>query len=490
MGYAHRQSGKVVTSWPNSSMVISSNWRGGGRFSVRSFVHTTRKQLTMSTSYYADRINLYWLMQQHPDWTQAEYARAVKRSKSWVGKWQARLQQIPEGDVETLHQAALGQSRARKHPPERIDPRIEAEILAIRDEPPEGLRRTPGPKAILYYLPRRLTLWESHLRLPTSTRTVYDILKRNQRIQERSPHHAASDLPRPAPLSCWQIDFKDVSTVEDDPVEPTGKRRHVAEAFNIVDEGTSLLLWGEVRTDFTAQTLLASLAQAIERYGVPHRITLDRDPRSVGAPQGSDFPSALLRFALCLGIEMHVCPPRHPQENGFVERYHRTYQQECVSVERPSTLEQARSATEAFREHYNAQRPNQARSCENRPPLVAFPDLVPLPRPPEQVEIDRWLKAFEGFHVERKVDVHGQVHLDLRGYYVDVHRAGQRVTLQIEAASRSLLIWHEGTLLKTIPLRGFSGGNCSFARFVEYMIQQARALHRLRSLQERKKRVS
>jgi hypothetical protein len=82
------------------------------------------------------------------------------------------------------------------------------------------------------------------------------------------------------------------------------------------------------------------------------------------------------------------------------------------------------------------------------------------------------------------------VHLDLRKYYVDVHRAGQRVTLQIEAASHSLLIWYEGTLLKTVPLRGFSEGTCSFAGFVEYMVQQARALHRLRSLQERSKRVS
>ena len=159
-------------------------------------------------------------------------------------------------------------------------------------------------------------------------------------------------------------------------------------------------------------------------------------------------------------------------------------------MERPSTLEQARSATYAFQEHYNVQRPNQARSCENRPPLVAFPDLAPLPRPPQQVEIDGWLKQFEGVHVERKVDAHGQVHLDLRGYFVDVHRAGQRVTLQIEAESHSLLIWHEGSLLKTVLLRGFSGGTCSYARFVEYMVQQARAQRRLRSLQDRKKRVS
>jgi hypothetical protein len=173
-----------------------------------------------------------------------------------------------------------------------------------------------------------------------------------------------------------------------------------------------------------------------------------------------------------------------------VERYNRTYKEECLNDERPTTLEQARAATEAFREHYNAQRPNQARSCENRPPLVAFPHLEPLPAPPQQVEVDGWLKIFEGLHVERKVNVRGQVHLDLRSYYVDVHRAGQCVTLQIQAESRSLLIWHEGSLLKTVPLRGFSGGSCSFACFVESMRQQARALHRLRSLQDRKKRVS
>jgi hypothetical protein len=95
----------------------------------------------MSTSYYADRINLYFLMQQHANWTQEEYALAVNRSKSWVGKWQVRLRRVPKGDLGALHQIALGLSRARKHPPERTDPQIEAEILAIGDEPPEGLRR-------------------------------------------------------------------------------------------------------------------------------------------------------------------------------------------------------------------------------------------------------------------------------------------------------------------------------------------------------------
>ena len=109
----------------------------------------------MTTSDSADRINLFHLMQLHPDWSQEQLAQAVGRSKSWVYKWQTRLENVSAGDDAALHQIAQGQSRARKHPPQRIDPSIEALILSVRDEPPEGLRRTPGPKAILYSLPGR-----------------------------------------------------------------------------------------------------------------------------------------------------------------------------------------------------------------------------------------------------------------------------------------------------------------------------------------------
>ena len=46
-----------------------------------------------------------------------------------------------------------------------------------------------------------------------------------------------------------------------------------------------------------------------------------RSSASVGSPAGSDFPAALVRFGACLGIEIHICDPHHPQQNGFVERY-------------------------------------------------------------------------------------------------------------------------------------------------------------------------
>ena len=100
----------------------------------------------MEAEYYAARANLRRLMRLHPRWTQPQYAQAVGMSLSWVKKWKKRLEEAGPEDEQVLH----SRSRARKHPPERISPTVTDRILQMRDEPPEGLQRTPGPKAILY----------------------------------------------------------------------------------------------------------------------------------------------------------------------------------------------------------------------------------------------------------------------------------------------------------------------------------------------------
>jgi transposase len=102
------------------------------------------------------------------------------------------------------------------------------------------------------------------------------------------------------------------------PVDPDGKRQHVVETCNFVDAGTSILLEAQVRDDFRAETAFDALVQFLQRYGMPQLLTFDRDPRWVGAQSSRDFPSALRRFLLCLGIEPNVCPPQQPQKNAFV----------------------------------------------------------------------------------------------------------------------------------------------------------------------------
>jgi transposase InsO family protein len=307
----------------------------------------------MLSSYYAARANLYTLHQRHPDWSHAELAAALGSSTSWVEKWLKRFraelaQAIP------LEHILQGHSRARKTPSPTTPPEVVQEVLAIRDHPPEGLRRVPGPEAIHYSLARDPLMLLFQLPLP-SCKTIYRILKVNDRIALRK-QAVHEPVERPAPMSCWQIDFKDVSTV---PADPDGKRQHVVETLNVIDVGTSVLLDAHVRSDFTAETALHALASTLATYGRPQQITLDRDPRWVGSPAGSDFPAALIRFGSCLGIDIQICAPHHPQQNGFVERYHRSYQEECLALDRPETLEQASLVTQTFVHHYNKERPHQ-----------------------------------------------------------------------------------------------------------------------------------
>src|SRR5579864_4649819 len=134
----------------------------------------------MDAVYYAARANLRRLLTHYPTWTRKQYAQAVGMSLGWVKKWSKRLREASPDDETVLQ----GQSRARKHPPERLSERVVERMLELRDQPPEGLGRTPGPTALLYYLPRDAQLAASGERLPRSSRTIYRYLREAGRIRQ------------------------------------------------------------------------------------------------------------------------------------------------------------------------------------------------------------------------------------------------------------------------------------------------------------------
>ena len=151
----------------------------------------------------ADRAHLRKLLRTHPTWPHQEYADQIGRSYDWVKKWVKRLRAAPPDDESVL----WSRSSARKHHPPPFDPAVIERILAIRDDPPERLQRTPGPKAILYYLHRDQDLLAQGLRLPRSTRTIWEILHAHGRIAKA---HRREHVPveRPAPLTYWQLDWQ------------------------------------------------------------------------------------------------------------------------------------------------------------------------------------------------------------------------------------------------------------------------------------------
>jgi hypothetical protein len=210
-----------------------------------------------------------------------------------VKKWLRRFRQAPPDDLAVLH----SRSCARKTPPPTIHPRIIQRIVEMRETPPEHLQRVPGPKALLYYLPRDPELQALGAPLPRSTRTIWKILRQQGCILDEPIRRHKPREPR-EPLEEVQIDFKDASTV---PADPEGKQQHVVEVLNFMDAGTSILLNAQAHQDFHAETAFEVVVQFLRKYGLPAMLTFDRDPRWVGSSSGRDFPSALLRFLRLAG---------------------------------------------------------------------------------------------------------------------------------------------------------------------------------------------
>jgi transposase InsO family protein len=414
----------------------------------------------------ADRQHLWTLLTSRPDWSVPDLAAATGRSPAWVKKWRKRLLQAAPDDLNLLR----SRSRARLHPPASLSPIVIDRILEIRDHPPHNLNRIPGPKAICYFLEQEATTRLASLRLPRSTRTIWRILHQHQRICA-PPERSHTPTLRPAPLSHWQIDFKDASSV---PPKPEGKQQHVVEVLNVIDVGTSILLSPNVRSDFSMATAISALAQLVRERGLPDLITIDRDPRFVGSSTVRDCPVAFLRLWYCLGVAVEICPPRRPDINGFVERYHRTYNQECLQLHRPADQDTLSCVTASFEQHYNYERPHQGQSCRNQPPCVAFPDRAARPPIPLMVDPDRWVDVLSGKRFVRKVQADTSVQLDLQRYYTKRELVGKYVTLQIEASSRTLVIEQGGQAIKRVPIRGTSNQRLPFAEFVERLCDEAR----------------
>ena len=86
-----------------------------------------------------------------------------------------------------------------------FDPRVETCIVEMRLSPPEHLGRTPGPRALLYYLPRDPALQAAGVRLPRSSRTVWKLLRKTGCILPKLQRKRWRTSPR-EPLEEIQMD--------------------------------------------------------------------------------------------------------------------------------------------------------------------------------------------------------------------------------------------------------------------------------------------
>lgn len=271
----------------------------------------------------------------------------------------------------------------------------------------------------------------------------------------------------------------------------THKRKHQVEVFEVVDTGTSIALETKVSDQFDAKHTLIALIDVFETIGLPKVVRFDRDPRFVASWSMDKFPSAFIRFLLCVGITSDICPPRRPDLKAYVERFIRTQKEECIYPKRPSTVTEAQHLINQHRRFYNLERPNQAVTYNNCPPSVALGDVPRLPRLPQEIDPDTWLKHYHKHGFRRQIRSNGTVTVDKHNYYVGKHFSGHKALLNLDATTRQFDIYCQHNFLKSHPVKGLFHGRLPFEDYVELILVEAKSEeNRLKAKRRRQRIVS
>jgi hypothetical protein len=410
------------------------------------------------TQWVYDRITLDQLRLAQPHWTAPQLAEAIGRSERWARKWLQRLRTSELTDLKRY----VSQSRAPKSRPRQTPPEIKEIVCELRETLSEKYHRPAGPRLILAYLLKDTRLQASDFFIPTSSRTLSQILRERGYIL---PRRKVEHLPLPlcAPMEEWEMDFCEI-TLEDGRFE----------FFLVVDRGTSRVVYLEGCPGYRADSALLAVYRLLASCGLPARLRFDRDPRLVWSWSVDSYPAPLVRLLYVLGIEPMICPPRRPDKKPYVERCVRTFKQEWLDRFSLNSLADCYEALAAFPHYHNAQRVHLGRTCRGRTPDEAFPVLPTLPQLPPQVQPNRWLEAQHERVFRRRIRTNGSVQIDKHLYYVDEKLAKHTVLIQLDAYARCFRVMLEGELLpRVLPLKGLYDEQLELHDYLRLLQQEA-----------------
>jgi len=408
----------------------------------------------MESEWELDRMRLFQVWREHSDWTLVRLGRELKRSLSWVKKWLKRFQEAGQPTLEMFK----SRSRAPLHRPRQIIRAVREAILDLRDQLKEQYGRVIGAKTILYHLNKNAALKTVYV--PRSTRTIWQVLKEGGRI----PTHLGEHHPveRPEPMQHWEMDF--------------GQLSDAFEFLSVVDRGTSILVDTQTQPHYNAETALSAVARLLIKTGLPQKLRFDNDPRFVGNWLADGYPSPLMRFLLCLGVEPDLVEPGKPYYKPFVERSVRTLKHECLWEARPEDWLDAMGILDVYRQFYNQERANQSLACGNRPPYQAFPDLPVLRLIPEKVDPDAWLPYYNHHIFKRHIGQNGTISIGNLAYYVGYVYAGQPVGVFLDAEHHVFNILHKSTVVRQVEIQGLSGRILRFEDYLRQMLAEAHTI--------------
>lgn len=174
---------------------------------------------------------------------------------------------------------------------------------------------------------------------------VYREMGLNLRIKPRKrlPAREAVKLEQPGKINTgWSVDFMSDSL-------SNGRKIRV---FNVIDDCSREALWIEIGTSFPAERMTRLLDQVASWRGYPERIRSDNGPEFIARHT--------IRWAEDRGVDWAFIQPGKPSQNGFVERFNRTFREDVLDAYRFDTVLEVQAIADDWMSKYNEERPHEA----------------------------------------------------------------------------------------------------------------------------------
>ena len=263
--------------------------------------------------------------------------------------------------------------------------------------PDVAMRLIEAKRANPTWGPKKLVAWlraeDPDVVWPAPS-TAGEILDRAGLVKRRRRRRKASAWSEPFteavhPNDVWSVDFKGwIRTKDGTRVDP----------LTMQDASSRYLLACRGLTQPRTAQVHRAMDRAFREYGLPRAIRTDNGP-----PFGSVGLGGLTKLSIWwikLGIIPERIEPGHPEQNGRLERLHRTLKEETAAPPRASRRSQ-QSAFDAFMDSYNERRPHEA--LGQRPPSRVYrPSVREYPKGVESPE-------YGGGVTVRRVRTNGQI---------------------------------------------------------------------------------
>jgi len=174
---------------------------------------------------------------------------------------------------------------------------------------------------------------------------VYCRLKMNKR--RKGKRRLPTRNPAPLAVSqamneCWSADFMSDALWD-------GRRFRT---FNVVDDFNREALAIVVDFSLTAERVVRELERIAAVCGYPLKLRTDNGPEFIAL--------ALADWAEQHGVTLEFIKPGKPMQNGFIERFNRSYREAVLDMFVFQTLNEVREQTETWLKEYNEERPHDS----------------------------------------------------------------------------------------------------------------------------------